>query len=228
MGHQGSYKFRAQELNNALPDKLAKDVQCKREGIHGLFKSIIPDLQGINAWRYQRQISPGYQEYIEATSFQHYLETGKLLTMSDLASSLPADVPPASEEDHVLGLFDLTGEMMRFAITSTATYGKLPTSHHRLTSKHPGDVMEVDQVNDSARRTSLTDLQELRNYFEMLDLRGNKQLGKDYEQKVKVMKTSVEKVENVAYGIAVRKGERPAGWVPDMPAGPRVDVEAAA
>ncbi|KAL9107908.1 MAG: hypothetical protein Q9227_007230 [Pyrenula ochraceoflavens] len=211
---------RAQNINARLPANLAKDAGTKKQAIHDLFKSIEPDLQGINAWRYQRSICFGYQEYIEAASFQQYLENGTLLSMQDLAASLPEEIPPASEEDHILGLFDLTGEMMRFAITYTATHGKVPSCIHSE------DVDMERQSEDLSQRTCLTDLQQLRGSFEILDTKGNKQIEKEYDQKMKVMKTSVEKVENVAYGLAVRKGERPAGWVPDMSTDRRTEVEA--
>ena len=86
--------------------------------IQTLFKSIEQDLEGINAYRYQRQISGGIQEYMEAVLFQHYLETTKLMTYDDAARTLPGNVQ-LTHDDYALGLFDMTGELMRFAVTST-------------------------------------------------------------------------------------------------------------
>lgn len=164
-----------------------------------------PDLQGLNAWRYQRQISSGHQEYVEALSFQQYLETRKLLSLEDTAQSMPSDVSHSEAEDHLLGLFDLTGEMMRFAITNTASNGALPGSNNT---------------------TILSDLQSLRSYFERLAIGNNNLLAKEYDQKMKTMRTSVEKVENAAYGLIVRGSERPKGWMPDLPEGYRGEMEA--
>ncbi|KAL9618216.1 MAG: hypothetical protein Q9160_007050 [Pyrenula sp. 1 TL-2023] len=196
---------RASRLNSQLPPSIAKDVQIKLKAIHGLFQSVSPDLQGLNAWRYQRQISSGHQEYVEALSFQQYLELQKLLSLEDTAQSMPTDVPHTEAEDHLLGLFDLTGEMMRFAITSSASNGTLHGANNT---------------------TILSDLQSLRTYFERLDIGKNNHLAKEYDQKMKTMRNSVEKVENAAYGLIVRGSERPKGWVPDLPEGYRGETEA--
>ena len=65
-----------------------------------------------------------------------------------------------SEEDYVLGLFDMTGELMRYAITGVATYGELP-----------GNDGEVS--NGTARGNILADMRALRMGFEGLDLQGS-------------------------------------------------------
>jgi len=54
-----------------------------------LLAAIGADIQGTTKfWRYQRQISPGIQEYIEAQSFAHYLEHGTLITYDQVKQSL--------------------------------------------------------------------------------------------------------------------------------------------
>lgn len=138
-------------------------------------------------------------------SFQQYLESQELLSLENTAQSLPKGAPSTEAEDHLLGLFDLTGEMMRFAITYSASNGTLPGSNGN---------------------TILTDLQSLRTYLERLDTKNNNLLARDYEQKMKTLKSSVEKVENAAYSLIVRGSERPKGWVLEMPEYPsRGDVE---
>jgi len=47
-----------------------------------------PDLEGDQFWRYQRVISPGLQEYIEAISFAHYLAHDSLITWKDIQDHL--------------------------------------------------------------------------------------------------------------------------------------------
>ena len=104
------------------------------------------EVEGERFWRYQRNISPGLQEYIEALSFAHYLETGKLITFGEVQSSIsdesgapvrfscressalpvthsPAQYFPLTIEDYLLGLSDLTGELMRYAISSISRRG---------------------------------------------------------------------------------------------------------
>jgi len=161
------------------------------------FVAIAPDLQGINAWRYQRQISGGIQEYMEAISFEHYLRHQSLITIEESAKTLQGGIE-LTGDDYVLGLFDLVGELMRFAITTMATTGSLPGS--------------------DGERDILVDLRNLRTCFQALDTTscGGTGLGKDVEKKMEVMKTCVEKVESAVYGLIIRGRERPKGWVPDL------------
>jgi predicted translin family RNA/ssDNA-binding protein len=53
------------------------------------------EFAGDRFWRYQRQVSPGLQEYIEALSFAHYLQSGTLITFDAVQRSLssPEGVP---------------------------------------------------------------------------------------------------------------------------------------
>ncbi|KAF7879096.1 hypothetical protein EAF04_000296 [Stromatinia cepivora] len=188
---------RVQKLHQPLPQKIAKETSERLAAIHDLFTSISSDLTGINSWRYQRQISGGIQEYMEAVSFSHYLTEQSLIPLSTAQSSLPEAVN-LTGDDYVLGIFDLVGEMMRFAITRMATDGALPGREER---------------------TILADLRDIRMRFEELDTTrcGNVGLGRDVEKKMEVMRTCVEKVETAVYGMIVRGRERPKGWVMDMP-----------
>jgi predicted translin family RNA/ssDNA-binding protein len=170
-------------------------------GMHKHFESIAPDLSGINAWRYQRQISGGIQEYMEAISFEHYLRHQTLITIQEASKSLP-DTVQLTGDDYVLGIFDMVGELMRFAITTMATTGILPGSK----------TVE----GSAADRDILMDLRGLRTHFQALDTSscGGTGLGKDVEKKMDVMKTCVEKVETAVYGMIIRGREKPKGWVP--------------
>lgn len=167
------------------------------------FELVAPDLTGINSWRYQRQISGGIQEYMEAVSFQHYLVHQTLITVEEASRLLP-DAVTLTGDDYVLGIFDLVGELMRFAITTMATTGTLPGRR--------------DGAAEQADRDILIDLRELRTCFQALDTTscGATGLGKDVQKKMEVMKTCVEKVETAVYGMIIRGRERPQGWVPDL------------
>ncbi|KAF9895212.1 hypothetical protein FE257_000114 [Aspergillus nanangensis] len=160
------------------------------------------------SWRYQRQLSSGIQEFIEALSFHHYLEHQRLITLSEVKSHLPAEIL-VTEEDYLLGLFDLTGEMMRFAITSLSTGGA--TQGNTGASEKAGSL-------PSSQAGLVVDLRELRSLFEGLSTprRHAQSMFRDMGKKLDVMQSSVEKVERAAYGILVRGSERPAGWMPDL------------
>ncbi|KAH8646598.1 Translin [Tricladium varicosporioides] len=191
---------RVRTLNAEIPEKIAKETRDRAGAMQRQFFAIAPDLEGINAWRYQRQISGGIQEYMEAISFEHYLRTQTLITMEEASKSLP-DTIDLTSDDYALGIFDLVGELMRFAITTIATTGALPGS-----TAEPGG------------RDVLIDLRSLRTSFQALDTTscGGTGLGKDVEKKMEVMKTCVEKVETAVYGLIIRGRERPKGWVPDL------------
>jgi Translin family len=188
-------------VNQAILPKIAAEVQEHLLAIQQLFMSVSPDLQGINAWRYQRQLSPGIQEFMEAVTFQHYLETQSLIKC-DEASQIISGGIQLTLEDYLLGIFDLVGELMRFAITTMATNGSLPGS---------------GEANSTGERTLLMDLRSLRTHIEGLDttLCGGTGLGKDIGKKMEVMKTCVNKVETAVYGMIIRGRERPKGWVAD-------------
>lgn len=138
---------------------------------------------------------------MEAVSFQCYIETQQLITHEDAQKKVPGGVV-LTEDDYVLGLFDLVGELMRFAITNMATNGTLPRGQENQDTESERDI--------------LMDLRALRTGFESLDTRlGWSPLKRDVEKKMEVMKTCVEKVENAVYGMIIRGRERPKGWMPD-------------
>ena len=193
---------RVRILKNDIPAKISSETQERAALMTKQFLSIAPDLAGINAWRYQRQISGGIQEYMEAISFEKYLRSQTLITIEDAKKSLPEGID-LTGDDYVLGIFDLVGELMRFAITTMATTGSLPGS-------------KADEGEEE--RDILMDLRGLRSSFGALDTTscGGTGLGKDVEKKMEVMKTCVEKVETAVYGMIIRGRERPKGWVPDL------------
>ncbi|KAL8946045.1 MAG: hypothetical protein Q9222_007504 [Ikaeria aurantiellina] len=195
-------------LQSPVPSPIAAEINARYDSIRDLFTSIVPDLQGLNAWRYQRQMSGGCQEYVEAISFEHYLTTQRLMTHAEAQQKLPPGIE-LTADDYMLGLFDLSGELMRFGITSMATNGALPR----------GAVTQ----EASKGRDILTDLRSLRMNFESLDTsfstNNASPLKRDIDKKVEVMRQSVDKVEKAVYGMIIRGRERPKGWMPDLSEG---------
>lgn len=121
--------------------------------------------------------------------------TPDAVTSSEDAAKAP--VVAVTEQDYIYGIFDLTGEMMRFATTSTALTRNLAAAEGDDASARP--------------RTILQDMQHLRSFIEMLP----QKKGKSWNNKLSVLRQSVRKVENIGYGMVVRGGERAKGWVPD-------------
>nr|OQO16508.1 hypothetical protein B0A51_14425 [Rachicladosporium sp. CCFEE 5018] len=189
---------RLRTIGQPLPDHITKANKPYTADITTKLTLIGPDLQGRNADRYARQISSGLQEYIEAASFQYYLETGTLLTYANASETVRSLCTGEAKvelgyEDYILGLYDFTGEVMKFGITAMATSGTIPISG-------PG-------------RTLLTDLRALRAGLEGVRF-GGSPVAREVEKKAEVMRVSVEKVEKALYGLTVRAGERPKGWMP--------------
>ncbi|CAL5865875.1 uncharacterized protein PFLUO_LOCUS81 [Penicillium psychrofluorescens] len=213
---------RIRTVKQPLPPKIDQENESRYEQIRALFASVVLDLAGIKAWRYQRQISSGLQEFVEAIAFEHYLRTQTLLTHEEAAARVPAGIG-LSEEDYLMGLFDMTGEVMRFAVLA-------------LSSGNASQVTEMTgadgDLNPTATSTPtlaqshadlVKDLRAMRAQFEFLSMPQRHTMLRDFVKKVEVMQTSVEKVERAAYGVLVRGSERPSGWTPDL-SGP-VEVE---
>jgi predicted translin family RNA/ssDNA-binding protein len=180
-------------VKQPLPQNVVKSNKQYYDIISAQFTSVSRDLQGLNAHRYARQISGGCQEWMEAASFQHYLTTAKLLTYEEsvaLMRSLDPDGPGVelSPEDYMLGIYDMTGELMRFSITAMATNGALP-----LIKDESEDAM-TDVASVGSERSVLNDMRALRSALEAFNA-GHGPFAKDSDKKMEVMRQSVEKVE---------------------------------
>jgi len=79
---------------NPDQDEVVKNKLAAREGygklreIQEKFAHLKPDLEGDKFWRYQRQVAPALQEYIEALSFAHYLDNGSLIQFDAVQATL--------------------------------------------------------------------------------------------------------------------------------------------
>ncbi|PLB37556.1 translin family protein [Aspergillus candidus] len=204
---------RVRTLNAPLPPNITKETTSRFAQITELFKTALPDITApLHKHRYARQISPGLQEFIEALSFHHYLETQTLITIDEVRARLLDGAVPVSEEDYLMGVFDLTGEMMRFAITSLSS-GVIERSEAEAESNIMYPRLAAPQAG------IVFDLREVRSLAEALSVpRKHGWMFRDLHKKVEVMQASVEKVERAAYGVLVRGSERPAGWMPDLSA----------
>ncbi|MCJ1309144.1 hypothetical protein MMC25_002799 [Agyrium rufum] len=216
--------FSLQRIRPPIPTALAKpiasDVNSRHETITKLLNEAAVDLTSLSGWRYQRQISPGLQEYVEALTFEHYLTTQTLLTLSEARSKLPNGIM-LTEEDYVLGIFDLTGEVMRFAVTGIAmgSLGGFQRSGAKSSGNNQVTGTETG-MGTGKKRETVDDLRELRAHLEALDGSTRKvPMGREFGKKMDVMRTCVEKVEGAMYGMIVRGRERPKGWVPELGGG---------
>ncbi|KAI1375464.1 Translin [Hypoxylon crocopeplum] len=185
---------RIRKLNQPLVPKIQADVEDRLKEIAGLLATIQSDVAGMNRYRYPLIC---LEEFVEAISFSHYLQHQTLITPSQVEQALPLNIA-LTPSDYVFGIFDLTGEMMRFAIAVTALSGSMPG----LGTK------------GAAERTILSDMQDVSSMLQICPPVGGKP--GTYSKKSSIMIEQVLKVERLGYSITVRGNERPKGWMPDM------------
>jgi len=168
--------------DHVLALRAASSAREKLKEVNAIFAVMRPELVGDRFWRHHQQVSPGLQEYIEALSFAHYLEHGSLITYQQVQDALcDADGPffPLTIQDYVLGLSDLTGELMRFAISNIARRGGRPKANQICTFVR-GCKSDFEQLTPYVRELS---------------------------KKQSVTANSLQKIEAAAYAVAVRGSE---------------------
>ena len=115
--------------------------------------------------------SSALEEYVEAKTFHSFLTTGKIATMKSLGV-LP--------DEYLLGLADLTGELMRRAVLSaTKRDAKAVKSIHEALTLLYGQFVQFDFRNGELRR------------------------------KYDSIKYNLQKVENVLYDLSLSKRSEP-------------------
>ncbi|KXN83588.1 Translin-associated protein X [Leucoagaricus sp. SymC.cos] len=152
--------------------RAAKRGVSKLREVQDIYAGLTHELVGDRFWRFQRQVSPGLQEYIEALSFAHYLQHGTLIPFEAYF--------PLTVSDYLLGLSDLTGELMRFAISGL--------------SSHKGGRAKATQVCAFVRACKA----DFEQYTPFVP---------DLRKKQAVTGQSLEKIEDAAYTIVVRSSE---------------------
>ncbi|KAL0579781.1 hypothetical protein V5O48_002192 [Marasmius crinis-equi] len=162
----------------------SKQGRDKLRQVKEIYASLKEDLKDEERfWRYQRQVSPGLQEYIEALSFAHFLESGTLISSAEVQETLRDGdgVPffPLTTSDYLLGISDLTGELMRYAISG---FGRL------------GGRSRANEVCSFVRNCK-ADFERFTPYVWELN------------KKQAVTNQSLMKMEDAAYAVAVRASE---------------------
>ncbi|KAI0466168.1 Translin [Xylaria cf. heliscus] len=195
---------RVRKLSHPIPERIQTEIDGRLKEIAELLKTIQPDVQGMNRYRYPLIC---LEEFVEAVSFAHYLRHQTLMAPAEAQEVLPADIQ-LTAPDYLFGIFDLTGEMMRFATAVTALSGSMPTGEVSLQKGEAGD-----EGSDKEKRTILTDMQDVSSMLHISPALGRYSI---YSKKLSIMIEQVRKVERLGYGVTVRGNERPKGWMPDL------------
>lgn len=165
-----------------------------------LLKHIAMELRDEEPYKFVNAYSSGMQEYIEAVSLYHFILTEDIIPYTDVQQKLifgsddqqQTDVLPLSvlvqPREYILGVADLSGELMRYCIKSVST-GDFEMCHKIglvLKRMHEGFL-------------SLGYIQSRDLYHKML-----------------VFKTSLNKVEEASYSLQLRKNEIPPDMMGDI------------
>ncbi|KAH0838515.1 Translin [Lanmaoa asiatica] len=193
-------------MNEDTQDDQAHSKHAYERGIEKLrevrdiYATIKQEVQGDSFWRHHHSVSPGLQEYIEALSFTHYLGHGTLVTLSQVQAALSDDhgVPyfPLPKEDYLLGLADLTGELMRFAISGFSRKGGRARA-----------VQVCNFVRNCKSGTSFLSGHYCPGLIGHQDFDRFTPFVKGLRKKQVVTNQSLEKIENAVYAIVVRTSE---------------------
>jgi predicted translin family RNA/ssDNA-binding protein len=151
------------------------------------FAVIAKELKGRDPYQYLRAFSAGVQEFIEAYTFCEYLQEKEISDWNAIEERFKFKDEETNEEfdfklipsEFILGLADLTGEVMRNCINS-------------LGSGDPDNCIKTCKF-----------LQHI--YSKYLTL--NSVRGRDFNQKMSTMRASTLKCEHVCYNLKVRGSE---------------------
>lgn len=171
-----------------------------------LFRNIANELDGQDAYQFHRAYRAGLEEYVEALTFHEYLQNGGMQDWTTLERALtyhttssPVDsseqsTPKATQvmvtpTDYILGIADLTGELMRKCINNLAI----------------GDVSSCYQTCNFVRKIYIAFL----GYTSVVH-------NNEVNKKIITLKHSLTKMENACYTIKVRGSEIPKHMLADM------------
>ena len=168
-------------------ENLLADAKTKISDIKLIFNQINEKLMRQDIFRFHRAITPGIQEFIEAISLLHYIETRSVINYQIVINTyfdLENYQNFVTHLDYMLGVGDLTGELMRMGINSIGS----------------GDYKTVNQL--------CAVMQEIYSNFSMYSKNF-----RELEKKANVMKNSLTKIENACCNLKIRGSESSNRWL---------------
>ncbi|KAJ2868467.1 hypothetical protein GGI22_000825 [Coemansia erecta] len=167
------------------PTQVFDEAERKHKQVLELFAKISTDLQGTDAYKYNRQATPGIQEYIEAIGLWVFLRDNKLITKEQVVERLTpegasAPLVDVTDSDYVLGICDLPGEINRYCINS------------------------IGKGDRGAVKRCVAFLRVMKDGVALLLCSGKI---KDLDKKSEVLDSSLGKTEAAYYSMSIREGE---------------------
>lgn len=171
-----------------------------------LFRIIANELDGQDPYQFHRAYRAGLEEYVEALTFHEYLQNGGMQNWTSLEKALTYSTPSSPADsleesasktvqvmvtptNYILGIADLTGELMRKCINNLAI----------------GDVTSCYQTCDFVRKIYIAFL----GYTSVVH-------NNEVNKKTITLKHSLTKMENACYTIKVRGSEIPKHMLVDV------------
>ncbi|KAK9306033.1 hypothetical protein QLX08_003104 [Tetragonisca angustula] len=160
------------------------------------FKAIAFELKNQDPYLYLKGYRNGLEEYIEAVTFYQYLKCGNMENWLELEKTLTYTFPEKSKTiqilitpfEYILGIADLTGELMRQCINNLAL----------------GDRASCYQTCNFVRNI----------YKGFLGCASVS--NREIHRKLSTLKQSLHKIESVCYTIKVRGSEIPKHLLVDV------------
>lgn len=185
--------FQVHRLSKVNKEEVLKKAEEDLDAVTEKHVSrLVKELQGTDFWKLRRAYSPGIQEYVEAATFCKFCRTGNLLNLDEINATLQPLGDLSLEPlrinvlDYLLGLADLTGELMRLAIARVSE----------------GELEFAEKICSFARDI----------YREFTLVVPSMDDSTDMKTKMDTMLQSVVKIENACYGVHVRGSE----YIPTM------------
>ncbi|XP_075780851.1 translin-associated protein X isoform X1 [Pelodiscus sinensis] len=191
-------------------EEILNESEAKLEAVRQKIKQVAQELVGEDMYQFHRAISPGLQEYIEAVSFQYFIKTRSLISVKEINEQLiftmedkeETNTPSSNSDDkqlctwslkvtpvdYLLGVADLTGELMRMCINSVGN----------------GDIDTPFELSQFLR--------QIYDGFSYIGNTGPYEVSK----KLYTLKQSLAKVENACYTLKVRGSEIPKHMLADV------------
>ncbi|KAJ4710697.1 Translin-associated protein X [Melia azedarach] len=180
--------FQVHRISSDNKEEVLKKAEADLEAVKDQYISrLVKELQGTDFWKLRRAYSPGVQEYVEAATFCKFCRTGALLNLEEINATLLPLSDPSMEPlqinvlDYLLGVADLTGELMRLAI------GRISD----------GELEFAEKICRFSRDI----------YRELTLLVPLMEDSTDMKTKMDTMLQSVVKIENACFSVHVRGSE---------------------
>lgn len=192
-----------------VPDaeEVLNEADVKLDGVRQKIGHIAEELRGEDIFQFHRAFTPGIQEYVEAVSFLHYIRHRSLISLEEINARLvfmrseKADPKNSADalgtqvltfqvtpSDYLLGVADLTGELMRMCISSVGN----------------GDIDTPFQLSQFLR--------QIHDGFSYIGNTGPYEVSK----KLHTLRQSLGKVEDACYTLRVRGSEIPKHMLADV------------